>query len=78
MSPLNVRSTRVALPSPKVARIEWLLTVSRRLRGTSFRPAESPPMVSGSPDRIDPLKLLAVSSKPAGLVSSSRTVPSGR
>ena len=32
-------------------------------------------MVSGSSDRIDPLKLLAFSSKPAGLVSRSRTVP---
>jgi len=61
---------------PKVARIEWLLPpLSRRPRGLSFLRAESPPMVSGSSDRIDPLKLFAFSSKPAGLVSRSRTVP---
>ncbi len=39
------------------------------------RTAESPPMVNGRSDRIDPLKLLALSSKPAGLASISRTEP---
>ena len=62
MSPLKVRTTRVALPSPKVARIEWLLTESRPPRRLSFRPEESPPIVSGSSERIDPLKLLPAQS----------------
>ena len=75
MSPLNVRTTMVALPSPKVARMEWLLSGPRRFRGESFRCAAGPPMVSGSSERIDPLKLFAFSSKPAGFASSSRMVP---
>jgi hypothetical protein len=32
-------------------------------------------MVTGKSDRIEPLKLLAVSTKPGGLASAKRTVP---
>ena len=42
---------------------------SRRRPVSRSRDVASPPIVIGSSDRIDPLKLLAFSSKPAGLAS---------
>jgi hypothetical protein len=79
-SPLKVLTEMVALPSPYVARMLWLLT--ELVRRWSPLPLvaelvriESPPIVNGSSERIDPLKLLAVSSKPGGLASVSRTFP---
>ena len=64
MSPLKVRTVSVALPSPKVARMLWLLTVAAPAPRVVAVARRSPPMVSGSSDRIDPLKLFAFSSKP--------------
>ena len=75
MSPLKVWTAIVALPSPKVARMLCESLPSRRCpRLESRSRAESPPMVSGRSDRIEPLKLFAVSSKPDGLASARRTV----
>ena len=65
MSPLNVRMVSVALPSPKVARMSCALLSAARPGSRAV--AASPPIVSGKSDRIEPLKLFAFSSKPAGL-----------
>src|SRR4029079_9312257 len=74
MSPLNVRIESVALPSPKVARIEWL-SGRRGARSSRPRRAESLSTVIGRSDRIVPLKLVAFSSNPVGFASVMRTEP---
>ncbi len=70
MSPLKVRMTSAALPSPNTACVEWPGPGRRR----SVR-AVVGPRVIGSSERIDPLKLFADSSKPTSVASESRIVP---
>ena len=70
MSPLKVRTVKVALPSPNVPRVERP-GPGRRRPST----AVVGPIVRGRSDRIEPLKVFALSSNPTSLDSVSRTVP---